>query len=652
MTIVRSFAVGLLAVLALSAAWAQEAPPEDDVLQRYGLATENLAVAVATLQDDAAASRNALDQAFSALLTLSRGSSSSLTESLDRVFERARTAIDNRSHTDLAVQTAVLRGGFQRLLYESALSAAVSGEEALARARLLRLADDLGLGEARLEQLEQRAEPGPLRRVLEAGVAEQVGARLTALAEQAPPSDRDAAYRTLAEAYGDYLLVQDSSRVDPQSNRRFVEAAGALVDGDAETYASRLATLGEDLRALQTAADEGATPEAGPETDGGAVAELPSEQAPAAQDAPEEEAPAEEEAPVEGEGVAQEDAPPEDAGQDQATQEDGAVQDAEAQAPPPEGAPEDGEAAPAEVSDIDPAVRAQVATELEAERAADARRALDEDLAAFDLADGPREDLVRQLYEAGVRSVSEVEQDLAALANRVSAHVLRGEPRMARARLRELEAQYRTSLQPVTRRAAADADDALMALLERLDRAPSLRASDAALLASELQAVSDRLRGGVVPSSHVLVDTASDAWSGPIRPAAMIVLALLALIPLRLLDLAFGGANRNWRLIGTALLFLFIPIYYEGIAAAGALLASPLGVPALASLTAWSVFQNDLTQMVWGVLTLLALLLATAGLYGICVQFGVVGRKRRATPARDTSTKTGDDTLVDWDDDF
>lgn len=643
MTIVRTFAVGLLAVLALSAAWAQEAPPEDDVLQRYGLATENLAVAVATLQDDAAASRNALDQAFSALLTLSRGSSSSLTESLDRVFERARTAIDNRSSTDLAVQTAVLRGGFQRLLYESALSAAVSGDETVARTRLLRVADDLGLDQARLAQLEQRVEPGPLRRVLEAGVAEQVGARLAALAEQAPPNDRDAAYRTLAEAYGDYLLVQDSPRVDPQSNRRFVEAAGALVDGDAETYASRLASLGEDLRALQTAADEGATPEAGPQTDGGAVAELPSEQA---QDAPEQEAPGE------GEGVAQEDAPQDGAGQDQATQEDGAVQDAEAQAPPPEGAPEDGEAAPPEVSDIDPAVRAQVTAELEAERAANARRALDEDLAAFELADGPREDLVRQLYEAGVRSVSEVEQDLSALANRVSAHVLRGEPRMARARLRELEAQYRTSLQPVTQRAAADADDALMDLLERLDRAPSLRASDAALLASELQAVSDRLRGGVVPSSHVLVDTASDAWAGPIRPAAMIVLALLALIPLRLLDLAFGGANRNWGLIGTALLFLFIPIYFEGIAAAAGLLASPLGVPALASLTAWSVFQNDLTQMAWGVLTLFALVLATAGLYGICVQFGVVGRKRRAAPARATNTKTGDDTLVDWDDDF
>ena len=49
-------------------------------------------------------------------------------EALDRVFELARTAIDNRSATDFAVQVQVLTGGFQRLLFESALIAAVEGE--------------------------------------------------------------------------------------------------------------------------------------------------------------------------------------------------------------------------------------------------------------------------------------------------------------------------------------------------------------------------------------------------------------------------------------------------------------------------------------------------------------------------------------------
>lgn len=646
MIIVRTLAVGILAVLSLSVVRAQEAAPDDDVLQRYALATENLGVAVDTLQDDAAASRNALDQAFSALLTLSRGSSSTLTESLDRVFGRARTAIDNRSPTDLAVQTAVLRGGFQRLLYESALSAAVAGEGEVARARLLRLARDLGLGEARLAQVETLAEAGPLRRVLEAGVAEQVGARLATLGEQAPPADRDQAYRALADAYGDYLLVQDSPRVNPESNARFVNAADALVDGDFETYQAALNGLGADLSDLRSAADEGVTAEPGEDADAAAAElpsdaqqpEAPSDEAPSPQENGE---PAAEDQAAEDQAAAEQDEPDEEA--------DVVPEDAQAQAPadgedvPPAPLPGD--------ADADPEVRARIAAELEAERASSERRALDEELGSFELEPDARSRLVIELHDAGVASVESVEEDLGALASRFGGHVLRGESLEARARLRELEARYRTRLRPLATQAAPSADARLMDLFDRLDRAPSLRSADAMLLSSGLQNVSERMHGEPVASSHELVDTASSAWSGLVRPVAMIVLALLALVPLRLLDLAFGGANRNWRLIGTALLLLFIPIYYEGIAAAGALLAGPLGVPALASLTAWSVFQNDLTQMVWAVLTLLALLLASGGLYGICVQFGVLGRKAGRAPAR-AATESGDDTLVDWEDDF
>jgi hypothetical protein len=55
--------------------------------------------------------------------------------------------------------------------------------------------------------------------------------------------------------------------------------------------------------------------------------------------------------------------------------------------------------------------------------------------------------------------------------------------------------------------------------------------------------------------------------------------------------------------------------------------------------------------MAWAAVMLLAVLFATAGFYGICVQFGVLGRRRTPAPAP-SAVKTRDDTLVDWDDEF
>ena len=137
-----------------TAAWAQD---QDAYLQRYGIAVDGLRNAVATVADDPITAREGIDRAFNALLTLSRDATgTTLVTAMERVFERARTAIANGSADDLAVQASVLEGGFQRLAYESALSAALSGDLTVARARLSRIASDVGLLEWGLPSTRSR----------------------------------------------------------------------------------------------------------------------------------------------------------------------------------------------------------------------------------------------------------------------------------------------------------------------------------------------------------------------------------------------------------------------------------------------------------------------------------------------------------------
>jgi hypothetical protein len=635
MTIARTFAVGLVATLAatlaFAVAFAQETATEDDVLRRYQLATDSLTAAVDALPDDAVEARSALDRAFSALLTLSRGDGNALADSLDRVFERARTAIDNRSETDLAVQARVLVGGFQRLLFEAALIAAVEGDQELARERLLALADDVGLGEARIAQLQAETQAGPLRRVFEAGVAEQVAARLDLLLAAGAPQDTDAAYRDLARAYADYLLVQDSGRLDPASNERFVAAARGLVDGDDEVYLDALAALTGDLAELRDAADAGAPPRDDAAADATVVADLGGE----------DEAPAEDDVPVQ-EG--------EEADETQAA-------DAAGETTLDELDETDLEALRAE---IEAEVREQVAAEAEARAIAD----LALELTDLGAPAAQRDAWAAELYAAGVTSVAELEAELATLAAAFEAEVLRGDVAMARAILDRIEVAYGprrsavggTDLAALAFRLAPEADGRLRATLDRLQRAPTLRASDASLLVAEVVTLSDALRGGAAPALQEAIATTASWWRDWVRPVAMIVLALLALIPLRLLRLAFGGGNPNWSLVGLALFLLLLPVYVEGVLAAAALLAGPLAMPGLAGWSVASAFASELTQFVWAAVMTLAVLFAIIGLYGICAQFGVVGRGRRAPATsgartgRTTSTR-GDKTLVDWEDD-
>jgi hypothetical protein len=190
--------IALCLALGWSAVWAQE---QDDFLQRYDLALESLTASVQALPESTSLAREELDRAVNALRSLARTSDrAALVTAMERIFARAREAIANQSDTDLAVQVEVLRGGFQRLVYDSALQSAIAGDLDIARTRLLEVATDVGVGDDTMIALaDPQRSISELRYAFERGVASRVQQTLQTAREQAG-TDLARAYRSLAGA--------------------------------------------------------------------------------------------------------------------------------------------------------------------------------------------------------------------------------------------------------------------------------------------------------------------------------------------------------------------------------------------------------------------------------------------------------------------
>ena len=80
-------------------------------------------------------------------------------------------------------------------------------------------------------------------------------------------------------------------------------------------------------------------------------------------------------------------------------------------------------------------------------------------------------------------------------------------------------------------------------------------------------------------------------------------------------------------------------------------------MPSLDVLACWSMFDSTMGHVVWALLVLLAVVLATIGLRGICAQFGLLGGARggpqpSTTPTLVESSGVRQQTAVDWDDEF
>jgi hypothetical protein len=645
----RRFLFGLL--LLASFALAQE---EDQILQNYSLGIENLAQAVELMPNDSLQSTDALERASTALRFLAGSSNSTtLVSQLQNTFERAKTSIQNQSQDDLAVQVAVLKGGFQRLVYEAAIGSANNGDLATTQARLTRIARNSGLPEEVQTALSNEADLGKLFATFEQGSANIIKAHLGNVSgwlEQ----DKGVAYQTLASAYGTYLPIADSPRVDASSGSLFSQSFQALVADDTETLNQGISQLNTQMDTLANAAAaivSGTTSatvpvvEAAPVTEAEAVVAETPEVAVANVEVAQPEA-------VQGEAV--------DAAAPEAVV-------AEASEIPAVDAtttePTTTEPTTTEPTTTDPAV--DPAVDPNAAMAAPVtnpfKDALTGELARMGLSPNQQDNISEKLLADGYTSVNSVVNDVMAKTGFAMSAVQEGDQGKAKKLLQGVQGTYSTFLSDIVNGKDPAVDTGTQGLLATLSSSPSLRQEDVATLNQQWASVSNALGNTEVTPSGLqgVANGVTGFWAGWTRTIVMIVLGLFAFVPLYLLFLAFGGGNRNWQLIGYALFLLLLPIIYEGVSFLLSAINSFVNVPTLDILSRFSFFQNPVMQVVWAVLTAAAIALATMGLYGICVQFGLIGRKddvagtivESSAPSQ-TSIESARTTNFEWDEEF
>jgi hypothetical protein len=617
----------LAGLICLSLAWAQD---QDALLQSYSLAIENLNLAISSLVTDSIKSSDELQRASDALRPLAAESSSTaLIAALESTFTRAQTTIQNQSQTDLAVQVAVLKGGFQRLIYEAAINAANQGNTTLTQQRLSRLATDLNLSAETQSSLSSLTDLGQLFAAFEQGVAQTVKTRLDSVAGVLA-TDKGLAYQTLAEAYGSFLPIQDSPRADASSNALFTQAFSALVADDTETLNTALTQLSTQMGQLESAAS-GAPIQAVAQPVETQTTEPPT---------PVETTPVETQTTEAQATEAVEQSTPAQITETQTTE----AQTLETQSTEAQAAPQ-----------TDPVSQAINTAPTPSNVSADILKSL----GSFGLSATQQNSLAERMTQKGFVSPNLVLENLLASSARATMQLQAGNAQEARDTFSGIRETYSSLLEPIVGNANPGVHNSTVALLDNLSNAPSLRVQDAVTVSQQLGEVGKVLESAPTSSAQSIMTTLTNFWTGWTRPIVMIVLGLFAFVPLYLLFLAFGGGNRNWQLIGYALFLLLVPVIYEGLTFLLSSIATPLNMPSLDILSRFSMFQNTFTQLLWVIVTAIAIGLATAGLYGICVQFGLLGNKRNddssstllETPVSSTSSgaKT---TSFEWDEEF
>ncbi len=220
-------------------------------LDAYTRARTALEASIEAAPTDAVASLDSLREAREAFVPLGEALGSTLSQGLASTFDRAEQAIINASPTDLRVQGAVLYGGFERSLYEAALTQAQDGNGAQARQLLGVLGRDLELTPPQFAppQTTQNSARA-LQLTFEKRLAVRSQQQLENL-RALPESDRDARYEVLAQLYSHVFLIQDSPRLPANAQTNLVDAIQALIAG--ESIEANLGTLQTQLETFQSA---------------------------------------------------------------------------------------------------------------------------------------------------------------------------------------------------------------------------------------------------------------------------------------------------------------------------------------------------------------------------------------------------------------
>ena len=280
-----------------------------------------------------------------------------------------------------------------------------------------------------------------------------------------------------------------------------------------------------------------------------------------------------------------------------------------------------------------------------------------EDL-AFLLDDHKKAETVAlKLISAGVRSIDEWRDQLYIAEGYVAtaqAYLSTGQPQRAQTYLDSARARFLFSLYPLVEAVdpglAKDTDNFFKKLREGL----GLRSSDVAVLAVALERVrSEVFDERVSPWFEAQIKVEKATFGLP-RAVLFLIVGALSLFPVYLVWLTFGGRNIYWRLLGSALFFLFVPAIFEGLSYLGEILAYYGGLPGLFALSNLSIFQSVVMQLLWGFLIFVVVVLAGWGLRGLAQQFGLLPERRTTTAAvlEHTREDTQESAIVEWDEEF
>ncbi|MDB5046488.1 MAG: hypothetical protein JWQ08_2538, partial [Deinococcus sp.] len=169
----------------------------------------------------------------------------------------------------------------------------------------------------------------------------------------------------------------------------------------------------------------------------------------------------------------------------------------------------------------------------------------------------------------------------------------------------------------------------------------ALRPTDIQALIGEVGNLERRVAGESASALNATSGSVARSFGGWLRVAIFALLALLAFVPLYLLNLAFGGRNTYWRAIAAGLILLLLPLLLEGIFGLLGAVGDLAGVGFLRSATNFTFTQGAYGLPLWALTSLLAIGLTAYGFRGLCEQFGLIGKQ--------TVTDNATQHSLDWD---
>jgi hypothetical protein len=536
-----------------------------------------------------------------------------LREGISTALRDAQTALARKSRADLEARLQMVKSLLGKALYDSYFDALGNAQADAARALLPRLIAASALPKTLTTQIEALgSDINKVRQALERTYAQGI---INALSRARSQTSATQAFLEATRAYTLYLVVQESPRATGLSARAFVNALNKLSNND-------LAGFRKDIDALRQQAE-------------GFLGRVNSSSPGAAR------------SPALARAVT---APPAKGG--------ASSQVTQAQATPASNPTPKAAQAPQRVAAQTAPVKA-IAHEERYKGKLDAptQARVDAVLARLGFAD----------LGEWVRGMN---LELRARLSEATAHVQSGNFEEVREYLELSHGAYNARYYPVVQILDPALAERFDRLLGRMQEAVGLRATDLAVALAEVQEIEERLGGGSLGLGHTLQVQLELLLLGIPRAFLFILAALLAVFPLYLVKLTFGGRNAYWRLLGLAFFFLFLPAMIEGLSYVSSILADPRfgNLPFLAPLSTFSIQSSLIAQLLWGLTLFLVIGLSAAGLRGIAVQFGLIQDRRARTHTTVVQTNPGlaatapvraapdpkltSETIVEWDEEF